>query len=180
MVLFCLLRGAAMLNIRINLAIDLKKWSVVGTTFLLLWGQLFSPAEALPAPKEPVVKVALTYLNVTTTRSEAKEALTSKYAKYFDPEALAFLTEYAKGEPVAQWKCLDALWKGESHFNPKALNMSSHAFGIAQFLPTTWANYKVTKTNEAALQIKYGLRYIQVRYGTPCAAKAFHDAHGWY
>ncbi len=63
------------------------------------------------------------------------------------------------------WLCLNKLWNSESHFNPKALNMSSHAFGIAQFLPTTWGNYKVAKTVSAKLQIQYGLRYIQKRYG---------------
>ena len=180
MVLFCLLRGAAMLNIRINMAIDLKKVAVVVTSWFIVFGQLFTPAQALPAAKAKVVKVALTYLTVITTKTEAKEALNSKDAKYFDPESLAFLTLYAKGVPMAEWKCLRALWQSESHFNPKALNMSSKAFGIAQFLPSTWDNYKVTKTPNALLQIKYGLRYIKVRYGTACQAQTFHMAHGWY
>ena len=169
-----------MLNIRINMAIDLKKLAVIGTSLFMFWSNLLTPATALPAPQEKVVKVALTYLTVTTTKTEAKAALKSKYVKLFDPETLAFLTMYAKGEPLSEWKCLRALWQSESHFNPKALNMSSHAFGIAQFLPTTWSNYKVTKTPSAQLQIKYGLRYIKVRYGTACQAQNFHLAHGWY
>jgi len=78
------------------------------------------------------------------------------------------------------------LWNSESHFNPKALNMSSHAFGIAQFLPSTWGNYKVTQTASAKLQIKYGLRYITKRYGSTddphgaCNAWKFHQKTGWY
>ena len=169
-----------MLNIRINMAIDLKKLAVIGTSLFMFWSNLLTSATALPAPQEKVVKVALTYLTVTTTKTEANAALKSKYVKLFDPETLAFLTMYANGEPLSEWKCLRALWQSESHFNPKALNMSSHAFGIAQFLPTTWSNYKVTKTPSAQLQIKYGLRYIKVRYGTACQAQNFHLAHGWY
>ena len=58
--------------------------------------------------------------------------------------------------------------------------MHSGAYGIAQFLPTTWGNYKVVKTSETKLQIKYGLRYIHKRYGSACGAKAFWVKHGWY
>jgi hypothetical protein len=188
MVAFAHCKGAAMLNIRINVMIDVRKWVVSLVAAVMVWGQLFSPATALPTEPKPeaAVKVSLTYMNVVTTKSEAVKALKSPYVKYFDAQAIAFLTEYAHGESMAEWKCLNSLWNGESHFNPKALNMSSHAYGIAQFLPTTWANYKVEKTPVAQLQIKYGLRYIKVRYGSPkdpsgaCNAIAFWNAHGWY
>ena len=171
-----------MLNIRINFTIDVRKTLRVIGACMLMWVQLLQPANALPAPvsNEKQVKVSLQYLTVKTTRSDAKKALASAYVKYFDPQTIAFLTEYAKGKSMAEWKCLNSLWQSESHFNPKALNMSSHAFGIAQFLPTTWSNYKITKTPSAQLQIKYGLRYIKVRYGTACQAQNFHLAHGWY
>jgi len=74
----------------------------------------------------------------------------------------------------------------ESHFNPKAKNKSSGAYGIAQFMPSTWGNYKVTKTDEAKLQIKYGLRYILKRYGDEndpngaCNAWKFWQENKWY
>ena len=35
------------------------------------------------------------------------------------------------------------------------------------------------QTNPAT-QIKWGLGYIQGRYGTPCDAWSFWQAHGWY
>ena len=179
-----------MLNIRFNFTIDVKKLSVTLLTSLLLWGQLMTPAHAQPVTpiarvahavsNEKSVTVALEYLNVTTTRTAAKKAISSSYSKYFDPQTLAFFMEYSSGAPMAQWRCLNTLWGQESHFNPKALNMSSHALGIAQFLPTTWANYKVKKTESAYLQIKYGLHYIFVRYETPCNALAFHNKYNWY
>jgi len=189
MTLFCLLRGAAMLNIRINFAVDLKKLARVVAAILFTWSQVLTPAvQALPIlPKpEKAVTVSLQYLTVTTTRSGAEKALASPYVKYFDPQTIAFLTEYAKGASITEWKCLDNLWSNESHFNPKALNMGSHAFGIAQFLPSTWGNYKVSKTPVASLQIQYGLQYIKARYGSKsdpsgvCNAWSFWDKKGWY
>ena len=170
-----------MLNIRINFNVDLKKVGIIWATIVLVFSQLALPptAQALsvPAPAEKPVTVSLTYLKVTTTKTEAAKSVASPEAKYFDAEALAFLTTYSQGWSMAEWKCLRQIWQHESHFNPKALNMSSHAFGIAQFLPSTWGNYKVTKTAEAKLQIKYGLRYIKMRYGSvneptgACAAR---------
>jgi len=189
MTLFCLLRGAVMLNIRVNFTIDVKKVARVASAILIVWSQVLSPAaQATPisvpkfkmAYEEKDVSVALNNVNLKVTRSGAKEALSSPYVKYFDPQTIAFLTEYASGKSMADWKCLNNLWTSESHFNPKALNMSSHAFGIAQFLPSTWGNYNLTKTPVALLQIKYGLHYIDKRYGSVCNAWTFWKKHSWY
>lgn len=145
-------------------------------------------ANALKAPaiSEKPVTVKLTYLTVTTTKSQAKKDLASPTVKYFDAEALAFLTVYTKDWKMSEWKCLRNVWQKESHFNPYAKNMSSGAYGIAQFMPTTWGNYGVSKTGSAKLQIKYGLRYILKRYGNEndpngaCNAWSFWKKHNWY
>ena len=177
-----------MLNIRINLTINLKKVGAGLAAGMIFFSHLVTPAYALTATvnTEKTVTVSLTYLTVTTTKTQAKMDLASPTVKYFDPQAVAFLTTYSQGWKRAEWLCLNKLWNSESHFNPKALNMSSHAFGIAQFLPTTWGNYKVVKTASAKLQIKYGLRYITKRYGSTddptgaCNAWKFHQKNGWY
>ena len=173
-----------MLNIRINFTVNLKKVFYGGLALLIAASHIMSPAVAaehmVSVKPEPVVSVYLTYMKVTTTKSQAVAAINSPSVKYFDAEALAFLTVYAKDWPMSEWKCLRYVWQKESHFNPMAMNMSSKAYGIAQFLPTTWGNYNVTKTSSAKLQIQYGLRYIQKRYGSACAAKAFWIKHGWY
>lgn len=155
-------------------------------TLAIAFSNLIAPpsAQALErtfsAFSEKPVTVNLTYLTVTTTKSQARASIASSESKYFDTEALAFLTVYAKDWKMGEWKCLRQLWQHESHFNPKALNKHSGAYGVAQFLPSTWGNYSVSKTAEAKLQIKYGLRYIEKRYGTACEAWAFWQKNGWY
>ena len=79
-----------------------------------------------------------------------------------------------------QFKCLDKLVILESRWKVEATNPDSKAFGIFQFLPDTWGNYGYTKTSNPVIQIKAGLRYIKVRYGSACKALAFHLRHGWY
>ena len=80
-----------------------------------------------------------------------------------------------------QFACLNKLWTQESHWNPKSLNKSSGAYGIAQFLPSTWGNYNFEfKPKSPIKQIDYGLHYIAVRYGSPCAAWKHEKKNGWY
>jgi len=79
-----------------------------------------------------------------------------------------------------EFGCLNKLWHQESRWNPNALNRSSGAYGIAQFMPTTWGNYKVKKTKDPMKQIRYGLRYIKMRYGSSCKAWSHEQRFGWY
>jgi len=80
-----------------------------------------------------------------------------------------------------QLSCLNSLWNGESHWNFKAHNYRSGATGIAQALPgnkmdvvgTDWRTNPVT-------QIRWGIRYIKLRYGTPCKALAVTHWRGYY
>jgi hypothetical protein len=80
-----------------------------------------------------------------------------------------------------QMSCLNTLWEGESHWNFKARNRRSGAAGIAQALPgnkmeviaTDWRTNPVT-------QIRWGIRYIKIRYGTPCKALAVTHWRGYY
>ena len=177
-----------MLDIRINFSIDLKKVAVIAATAVIVFSHLMTPprAEALEmrlvkaAPLERAVTVNLTHLTVTTTKSQARTLLNSKTVKYFDAEAVAFLTVYAKGWSMKQWGCLRNIWQNESHFNPKAFNKDSGAYGIAQFMPSTWGNYNVVKTQAAKKQIQYGIIYIEKRYGDACNAWNFWKRHYWY
>ena len=80
-----------------------------------------------------------------------------------------------------EFACLNLLINLESRgWNPYAKNPASGAYGIFQFMPQTWANYGVAKTSDPYKQVAYGLRYIKVRYSTPCQALNFHYAKGWF
>lgn len=79
----------------------------------------------------------------------------------------------------SQWSALDKLWQRESSWRSDAQNPTSTAYGIAQFLNSTWGPYG-KKTSDPRLQIKYGLQYIKDRYGSPAAAWAHSQKTGWY
>jgi TP901 family phage tail tape measure protein len=70
----------------------------------------------------------------------------------------------------AQWNALYTLWQGESGWNNNAQNPTSTAYGIAQFLNSTWAGVGASKTSSAAGQIVAGLKYISQVYGNPSRA----------
>ncbi|GAB3236954.1 hypothetical protein GCM10027447_35740 [Glycomyces halotolerans] len=84
------------------------------------------------------------------------------------------------GFDLEQFGCLEALWTRESGWNEYAAN-SIGAYGIPQALPGSkmstegddWETNPVT-------QIRWGLGYIEGRYGTPCSAWEHSERVGWY
>ena len=94
--------------------------------------------------------------------------------------AQAILTqEY--GFDDSQFTCLNSLWTKESHWNYKAHNYRSGAHGIAQALPATKMEVIATdwRTNPVT-QIRWGIRYITMRYDTPCKALTAWRYHHYY
>ncbi|GAA5072672.1 hypothetical protein GCM10023259_072770 [Thermocatellispora tengchongensis] len=80
-----------------------------------------------------------------------------------------------------QWGCLEKLWDKESHWNERAMNRYSGAYGIPQALPgTKMASAGSDWQTNPATQIKWGLGYIAGRYKTPCGAWAHSQSVGWY
>ncbi len=80
-----------------------------------------------------------------------------------------------------EYKCLNRLWTKESNWNYKSRNKKSGAHGIPQALPASKMNVVSTdwRTNPVT-QIRWGLRYISIRYETPCKAWAKHKRSNWY
>lgn len=74
---------------------------------------------------------------------------------------------------------LDQLVMKESGYKNTAQNPTSSAYGMFQFLNSTWGPYG-PKTDDPRLQAQYGLEYIARRYGDPGRALAFHLANNWY
>jgi len=91
----------------------------------------------------------------------------------------SLLAEFGYG--VDQMASLDALWTRESGWNHLAQNPSTGAYGIPQALPgEKMASAGDDWRTNPATQIRWGLSYIQQRYGSPDAAWAFFQANGWY
>lgn len=88
----------------------------------------------------------------------------------------------ARGWVGAQWTALDHLWTGESGWRNTAQNPTSTAYGIAQFLNSTWAGYGIPKTSDPGRQIEAGFRYIASSYGNPVNAlsKWLSRSPHWY
>ncbi len=89
------------------------------------------------------------------------------------------MDEYGFAEK--EYKCLNQLWTKESNWNYKARNKNSGAHGIPQALPATKMNVVSTdwRTNPVT-QIRWGLRYISIRYETPCKALSKHKRSNYY
>ncbi|MFC7010712.1 transglycosylase SLT domain-containing protein [Streptomyces viridiviolaceus] len=81
----------------------------------------------------------------------------------------------------AQYQCFANIVDHESDWNVTATNASSGAYGLVQALPGSKmaAAGSDWKTN-AATQIKWGLDYMNERYGSPCDAWKFWQANNWY
>jgi hypothetical protein len=93
--------------------------------------------------------------------------------------AEALLPSY--GWSSSEMSCLLPLWMGESGWRVNAENSSSGAYGIPQSLPgSKMATAGADWQTNPVTQIKWGLGYIQERYGSPCGAWGFKQGHGWY
>lgn len=68
----------------------------------------------------------------------------------------------------------------ESGWRNTAQNPTSTAYGIGQFLNSTWAGVGIPKTSDPAMQVEAMARYIRNRYGSPSRALAFHLKNNWY
>jgi hypothetical protein len=97
------------------------------------------------------------------------------------PEQIAQQMLGQFGWPASQFSCLYPLWEHESGWNPSAENPGSGAYGIPQALPgSQMASAGANWQTNPAIQIKWGLTYIQSRYGSPCGAWAHEEADNWY
>ena len=82
---------------------------------------------------------------------------------------------------AAQYNAFSHIVEHESGWNVTATNSSSGAYGLVQALPgSKMASAGSDWKTDAKTQIKWGLDYMNSRYGSPTAAWAFWQANGWY
>jgi hypothetical protein len=87
----------------------------------------------------------------------------------------------AHGWTGTQWACLDELWTRESGWRMVWNTAGSGAYGIPQALPASkMAAAGADYMTDPATQIRWGLGYINGRYGDPCTAWSHETSAGWY
>ncbi|KUN08528.1 hypothetical protein AQI95_09210 [Streptomyces yokosukanensis] len=83
--------------------------------------------------------------------------------------------------PSGQFQCFSNIVDHESTWNYQAVNASSGAYGLVQALPAgKMASAGADWRTNPATQIKWGLNYMNERYGSPCDAWTFWQANGNY
>ncbi|MET7602459.1 transglycosylase SLT domain-containing protein [Streptomyces avermitilis] len=83
--------------------------------------------------------------------------------------------------PSGQFQCFSNIVDHESSWNYKAVNASSGAYGLFQALPgSKMSSVGSDWQTNPGTQIKWGLNYMDSRYGSPCEAWSFWQANHWY
>jgi hypothetical protein len=120
----------------------------------------------------------------TASRSTTRTAIapyrvgTKAYSKWF---ARTHMAKRFGWKSQRQYQCLVNLWSRESGWRHKAHNSSSGAHGIPQALPgSKMASAGPNWRSNPRTQIKWGLKYINGRYGSPCGAWSHWQSRHWY
>ncbi|MFI1679476.1 MULTISPECIES: transglycosylase SLT domain-containing protein [unclassified Streptomyces] len=113
------------------------------------------------------------------SRSSARDASSFEpQGSYTVAQVQAMARQMVPGD---QFQCFSNIVNHESTWNYKATNASSGAYGLVQALPgTKMASAGADWQTNPATQIKWGLNYMNDRYGSPCGAWSFWQANNWY
>jgi hypothetical protein len=80
-----------------------------------------------------------------------------------------------------QFQCFSNIVDHESGWNYRAQNASSGAYGLVHALPgSKMSSAGADWQTNPATQIKWGLKYMDSRYDSPCGAWSFWQANNWY
>ncbi|MBZ9642921.1 transglycosylase SLT domain-containing protein [Streptomyces sp. PSKA30] len=144
-------------------------------------------AETAIAKKEAAEKAAKA-AQEAKEREEAEQAASRDAAR--DASDFAVQSSYTIAEiqsmaasmvPSGQFQCFSNIVDHESDWNYRAVNPSSGAYGLFQALPgSKMSSVGSDWQTNPATQIKWGLNYMNERYGSPCDAWAFWQANNWY
>ncbi|MEU6677391.1 lytic transglycosylase domain-containing protein [Streptomyces sp. NPDC046853] len=113
------------------------------------------------------------------SRSSTRDASSfSTQSSYSVSQVQAMARQMVPGD---QFQCFSNIVNHESTWNYKASNASSGAYGLVQALPgSKMSSAGADWQTNPATQIKWGLGYMNDRYGSPCGAWEFWQANNWY
>ena len=174
---------------------EVSWWSLLGSQVTSLFNGLMPKAipgiggpigsSMLNIPKAAIAKTIeaaekkLSALMTTIFGGAGKDAGSGPGSGPVVDQVRAVANRYGWGEGP-QWDALSRLIQKESSWNPNAQNPTSTAYGLFQFLNSTWATVGAKKTSNPGLQAEAGLKYIAQRYSTPSGALAFHNKNNYY
>ncbi|MFE0626172.1 transglycosylase SLT domain-containing protein [Streptomyces sp. NPDC058864] len=129
--------------------------------------------------------------DATARKDAAEKAEADRKAKAAARAALVVKASYTVAEVQAmaqaiigdasQYQCFSNIVGHESGWNYTATNSSSGAYGLVQALPgSKMASAGADWRTNPGTQIKWGLKYMDSRYGSPCGAWSFWQANNWY
>jgi len=129
----------------------------------------------IASPKKALTTVAL----AAATAGMAMSAAPAQAAT--DSASSARTIAHKMIPDAAQYDAFSKIVEHESGWNPSATNSSSGAYGLVQALPgSKMASAGSDWKSNPATQIKWGLDYMNSRYGSPVKAWSFWQANGWY
>ena len=137
-------------------------------------------ADTAIAKKEAAEKAA----KEAKERAEAKKTASRSSADFPVQSSYSIAEIQAMARqmvPSGQFQCFSNIVNHESTWNYRAVNPSSGAYGLVQAYPGSKMSSAGSdwQTNPAT-QIKWGLNYMNSRYGSPCEAQSFWAANHWY
>lgn len=95
--------------------------------------------------------------------------------------SIAYYMALNKGYSDADFVCLDYIIMHESGWANVPNAAGGRAYGIPQALPgSKMATHGSDWHDNPITQIHWLLDYVEGRYGSPCSAKVWKIAHGWY
>jgi hypothetical protein len=129
------------------------------------------------AVKTVTTVVKTVVVKATITGSDVITAQTGSGAKLVASKWNSLTYSWSEG----QMGCLSTLWSRESHWNFRSRNSRSGAYGIPQANPgTKMASAGSDWRSNPITQIKWGMSYVNSRYGSPCEALSQSNRFGWY
>jgi hypothetical protein len=140
--------------------------------------QAAESAAAKKAAAEKKAADAKRAAEARASRSSDRADLFGQQASYTVAEVQAMARQIVG---AGQYQCFSNIVSRESGWNYRATNAASGAYGLVQALPgSKMASAGADWRTNPATQIKWGLNYMNSRYGSPCGAWSFWQANHYY
>lgn len=167
-------------------------------------GVAHATADPDAAALEPTASVVAAVASATASPAESEMTPLASPSQAFSPTPTASPSATKKPKTVyrdtvanakayvkrvigaTQYNCIDQIFYHESRWNPRAMhpssgNPSTASYGIPQAHPgSKMAKFGSNWRTSPLTQVKWGIWYVNSRYGSACAAYRFKANNGWY